>query len=56
MSKLANKLVEAGYADHIITERQISSILKGSESRRYGLVNRALKDESLTRLKRGITH
>ena len=54
MSKLVNQLVEAGYTDHILTERQIASVLKGSESRRYGLVNRALKDESLTRLKRGI--
>ena len=45
MSKLADKLVEAGYADHILTERQVASILKGSESRRYGLVNRALKDQ-----------
>lgn len=54
MSTLTDKLGDAGYVDHILNERQIASILNGSESRRYALVNRALKDGSLTRLKRGI--
>ena len=54
MSSLTNKLRMAGYVDHILTERQIASILNGSDARRYALVNRALKDGSLTRLKRGL--
>lgn len=53
MSTLTDILADNGYVDHILTERQIASVLKGSDSRRYALVNRALKDGSLTRLKRG---
>lgn len=54
MSTLAKHMIKAGYADHILTERQMASTLNGSDSRRYGLVNRALKDGSLIRLKRGL--
>jgi hypothetical protein len=37
-----------------VTERQLSKILGGGDARRYGLVNRALKDGTLLRLKRGL--
>jgi len=54
MSALAGEVAEAGLADRIFDERQLDRILGGGDARRYALVNRALKDGSLIRLKRGI--
>ena len=54
MNTLAEQILDHGYADRILSEQQIASLVGGSEARRYGLVNRALKDGSLLRLKRGL--
>src|SRR3546814_11885016 len=53
MSSLAQQITAAGLADHILSERQLGNLLGGGDARRYGLVNRALKDGSLLRVKRG---
>jgi hypothetical protein len=53
MKSLVDLVVEAKLADRIFNERQLGQILGGSDARRYGLVNRALKDGALIRLKRG---
>ncbi len=53
MPSLAEHIKMAGLADHILSERQLGRVLGGGDSRRYGLVNRALKDGSLLRIKRG---
>ncbi|MFW2853862.1 type IV toxin-antitoxin system AbiEi family antitoxin domain-containing protein [Sphingomonas sp. TX0543] len=53
MSSLAQQISAAGLADHILSERQLGDLLGGGDARRYGLVNRALKDGSLLRVKRG---
>lgn len=53
MSTLAQQVAEAGLADRILSERQLGNLLGGGDARRYGLVNRALKDGSLLRVKRG---
>lgn len=53
MSSLANQVSESGLKNRIFTERQLGEVLGGGEARRYGLVNRAIKDGSLIRLKRG---
>jgi hypothetical protein len=42
-----------GLAGRIFNERQLAELLGGSDARRYGLVNRALRDGSLIRVKRG---
>lgn len=54
MAGLVKQIADAGYADRILSERQLSRIVEGSAASRYGLVNRALKDGSLIRLKRGL--
>jgi len=54
MSSLAQQISAAGLADRILSDRQLDELLGGSNARRYGLVNRALKDGSLIRVKRGI--
>ncbi len=53
MSSLAKKVAAAGLADRLLSDRRLGDLLGGDDARRYGLVNRALKDGSLLRLKRG---
>jgi hypothetical protein len=53
MSSLAEQVAAAGLADRLLSERQLGDLLGGGDARRYGLVNRALKDGSLLRVKRG---
>lgn len=54
MSALADKISKTDLAGRIFNEGQLHDRLGGSQARRYGLVNRALKDGSLLRLKRGL--
>jgi len=53
MSTLATSLLSSPLANRVFTEKQLAETLGGSDARRYALVNRALKDGSLVRLKRG---
>lgn len=53
MYSLAEQVSAAGLGDRIFSERQLGEALGGGNARRYGLVNRALKDGSLLRVKRG---
>ncbi len=53
MQTLAQKLVDQGLENRVLTEKQLARVLKGSPQRRYGLVNRALKTGELHRLTRG---
>lgn len=53
MSFLARAASTAGLADRILSDRRLGDLLGGGDARRYGLVNRALKDGSLIRIKRG---
>lgn len=53
MQTLAQKLIEQGLENRVLTEKQLARVLKGSPQRRYGLVNRALKAGELHRLTRG---
>lgn len=52
MNPLATQISQSTLADRIFDETQLAAILGGSDARRYALVNRALKDGSLIRLKR----
>lgn len=54
MSTLGSKIVEAGLADRPFNEKQLARAVGGSDARRYGLVNRALKDGTLMRVRRGV--
>lgn len=53
MSTLASSLSGGKLAGRIFDERQLAEAIGGSDARRYALVNRALKDGTLLRLKRG---
>lgn len=54
MSTLADQISKTELAGRIFSEGQLQARLGGSQARRYGLVNRALKDGSLLRIKRGL--
>src|SRR3546814_4611187 len=53
MSALAASLSDGKLAGRVFDERQLAEAIGGSDARRYALVNRALKDGTLIRLKRG---
>ncbi len=53
MHTLAQKLIDQGLKNRVVTAKQVARVLKGSPQRRYGLVNRALKSGELHRLTRG---
>lgn len=54
MPTFSTKIIEAGYSDRPFTDRQLANILQVNDASRYGLVNRALRDGSLLRIKRGL--
>lgn len=54
MPALYDIIQEAGLERKVLNDRQIARLVDGSDARRYGLVNRALKDGSLIRVKRGL--
>lgn len=54
MNTLIEQIIEAGYVGRVFTDKQLANLVQGSNARRYGLVNRALKDGSLLRIKRGL--
>jgi len=53
MSSLSDAVAASGFASRVIHDSQLADLLGGSNARRYGLVNRALADRSLIRLRRG---
>lgn len=54
MQTLTREIIDQGLSNRIITDTQLGRILKGSQQRRYHLVNRARKVGELIRLQRGI--
>jgi predicted transcriptional regulator of viral defense system len=54
MDKLTTQVIDAGYADRVLTKRQLARILGGSDDRRYGLVKRAMQAGALMQIKRGL--
>ena len=54
MVPLIEQIINSGNANHILSGRQIARLLGGSDARRYGQVNRALKTGDLVRVRRGL--
>ena len=54
MTPLAKQIIANGQANLVLNDRQLARVLGGSDERRYGQVNRALKVGELVRVKRGI--
>lgn len=54
MKTLTEQLLDKGLSEHVLNEKQLARLLGGSDARRYGLVNRAIKSGELNRLRRGL--
>jgi len=54
MSSLINQIIANGQANFVLSDRQLARVLGGSDGRRYGQVNRAMKVGDLVRVKRGV--
>jgi hypothetical protein len=54
MQTLTAQLIDGGFSERILTDNQLVRLLKGSNQRRYNLVNRAMKAGELIRLRRGL--
>ena len=53
MNRLIEHVIDAGYAERVLTERQMARILGGSDDSRYALVKRAVNAGALVKVKRG---
>ena len=53
MSVLSECVLKSNLANRVFNESQLRDLLGGSDARRYALVNRALKDNSVIKIKRG---
>jgi len=54
MKSLTEKIIESNQNNRVFSEAQLRRMLGGSNARRYGLVNRALKVGELHRVKRAL--
>lgn len=54
MQVLTEKILEQQLGERVLNDSQLARILGGSDARRYGSVNRALRAGELQRLKRGL--
>lgn len=54
MTPLTKQIIAEGRANLVLNDRQLARVLGGSDERRYGQVNRALKAGELIRVKRGL--
>jgi hypothetical protein len=54
MTTLKDKLIELGFADHLLTEVDLNTLLNDTAAARYGLVNKALNKGELIKIRRGL--
>lgn len=54
MQTLTAQLMDQGFSERVLTDHQLARLLKGSNQRRYNLVNRAIKAGELIRFRRGL--
>lgn len=54
MTPLTEIIIKSGNVDRVLSVRQLERLLGGSEARRYGQVNRALKAGELLKARRGL--
>jgi len=53
MLKSTEQIIESPLRDHLIKDSDLAHLFKGSQARRYGLVNKALKKGELIKICRG---
>lgn len=53
MNRMTGQIIDAGFADRVLTERQLVRIVGGSDDSRYALVKRGLQSGALVKVRRG---
>lgn len=54
MTTLRERIVQAGFANRILTDVDLNNMLDGTPAARYGLVNKALKKDEIVKIRRGL--
>jgi len=54
MTPLTELIIKSGNQHRILSSKQLERLLGGSDARRYGMVNRALKSGELLKVRRGL--
>lgn len=54
MAALTEKILEIGFNNQVLTDGDLAQLLNTTQASRYGLVNKALKDKQLVRIRRGL--
>ena len=54
MTPLTQIIIESGNSERVLSARQLERLLGGSNARRYGLVNRAIKENEILQARRGL--
>src|SRR5580698_4123620 len=54
MTILKDKIIESGFADHILSDIDLHNLLGGTSAARYGMVNKAIKKGELIKIRRGL--
>ncbi len=54
MTPLTELIIKSGDEHQVLSSRQLERLLGGSDARRYGMVNRALKSGELLKVRRGL--
>jgi len=54
MTPLTELIIKSGDEHRVLSSRQLERLLGGSDARRYGMVNRALKAGELLKVRRGL--
>jgi len=54
MTTIKDKIIEAGFADRILTDVDLSNLSGGTPAARYGMVNKALQKAELIKIRRGL--
>lgn len=54
MTTLKDKIIEAGFAEHVLTDVDFACLFGGTPAARYGMVNKAIKKGELIHIRRGL--
>jgi predicted transcriptional regulator of viral defense system len=54
MPTLTDKIIDASFSDHVLTDTDLNGLLDGTAASRYAMVNKALKTGDLIKLRRGL--
>jgi hypothetical protein len=54
MTTLTNHIIEAGFANQVLTGIDLNNFIEGSNAAKYAMVNKALQKEELIRIRHSL--